>query len=114
MNKRGKQKWNEEPSEEKIIIVGFVDMILYHPLRMICERVNHAMIKVCSYAAKWNGGMKTMDKQETIKEIRKYPSIYFDDLIQALNEQGIGKELLQSWVGYALKEWLTNDKELYY
>ena len=44
-----------------------------------------------------------MNKQETIKEIRMYPNIYFDDLVQALNKQGQSLERLQLWVKFALE-----------
>ena len=44
-----------------------------------------------------------MNKQETIKEIRNYPNLYFDDLIQELNKQGNSLETLQLWVKFALK-----------
>ena len=44
-----------------------------------------------------------MNKQETIKEIRKYPALYFDDLIQALNNYLQDKELIKRWVDFALK-----------
>lgn len=44
-----------------------------------------------------------MNKKETIKEIRRFPNLYFDALIRALNRQGNSKETLQIWVKIALE-----------
>ena len=44
-----------------------------------------------------------MDKQQTIKEIREYPVLYFDDLIESLHEQGKSKDLIKRWVEFVLE-----------